>query len=129
MNYTTNVGERGTTAAEQTHRLIASDKVEGTAVFDTSGKHLGRVHHLMIDKFSGRVAYVVASFGGFLGIGENWVPLPWRALVYEPRFAGYVIDIDRSKLEKAPNFAAHTAPDWGDRVFNEEIEQYWYPGV
>ena len=128
MNYTTNVGERGV-ATEETERLIASDKVEGTAVFDPSGKHLGRVHHLMIDKYSGQVVYVVASFGGFLGIGENWVPLPWKALKYEPHVAGYVVDVDRAKLEKAPNFASNTTPDWSDQVFNDEIEQYWYPGV
>ena len=90
MNYTTSVGERGV-ATEETERLIASDKVEGTAVFDPSGKHLGRVHHLMIDKYTGQVVYVVASFGGFFGIGENWVPLPWRALNYEPRVASYVL--------------------------------------
>jgi len=126
VNYTTNVGERGV-ATEETKRLIASDKVEGTAVFDPTGNHLGRVHHLMIDKYSGQVMYAVASFGGFLGIGENWIPLPWRALNYEPRVAGYVVDVDRNKLAKAPNYATHLEPDWSDRVFNEEIEQYWYP--
>jgi myo-inositol-hexaphosphate 3-phosphohydrolase len=91
MNYTTNVGERGV-ATEETARLIASDKVEGTAVFDPSGKHLGRVHHLMIDKYN-------------------------------------VVDVDRAKLEKAPYFASNTTLDWSDRVFNDKIEQYWYPGV
>ena len=128
MNYTTNVGERGV-ATEETERLIASDKVEGTAVFDPSGKPLGRVHHLMIDKYTGRVVYVVASFGGFFGIGENWVPLPWRALNYEPRVAGYVVDIDQTRLEKAPRFASNMTPDWSDRAYNEEIEHYWFPPV
>jgi hypothetical protein len=52
MNYTTNVGESGL-AAEQTRRLISSEKVEGTAVFDRSGAHLGRIHHLMIDRYTG----------------------------------------------------------------------------
>ncbi|HUC12637.1 MAG TPA: PRC-barrel domain-containing protein [Stellaceae bacterium] len=126
MNYTTNVGERGV-ATEETKRLIASDKVEGTAIFDRAGKHLGRVHHLMIDKYSGQVMYVVASFGGFFGIGENWIPLPWRALNYEPRVAGYVVDVDRNKLERAPNYASNMEPDWSDRAFGDEIEQYWFP--
>jgi hypothetical protein len=68
-------GERGI-AAEETDRLIASHEVEGTAVFDANGQHLGRVHHLMIDKDSGQVVYAVAAFGRFFGIGDNWVPLP-----------------------------------------------------
>ena len=128
MNYTTNVGERGL-ATEETARLIASNKIEGTAVFDPEGKHLGRIHHLMIDKYSGQVAYAVASFGGLFGIGENWVPLPWKALNYEPRVGGYVVDVDRARLQNAPCYASHENPDWADRAYTNEIDQYWYPGV
>lgn len=128
MNYTTNVDELGL-ATEETERLIASDKVEATAVYDQEGKHLGRIHHLMIDKFSGQVAYAVASFGGLFGIGENWVPLPWKALSYETRVSGYVVDIDRARLEKAPRYASHENPDWSDRAYTNEIDQYWYPGL
>ena len=128
MNYTTNVGERGV-ATEETERLIASDKVEGTAVFDSNGEHLGRVHHLMIDKYSGRVAYVIASFGGLFGIGENWVPLPWKALNYDTRLAGYVVGVDRERLERAPNYAPSAQPDWSARSYSEKIDEYWLPPV
>src|SRR6185437_4315114 len=109
MNYTTNVGERGL-ATEETERLIASDKVEGTAVYGRNGDHLGQVHHLMIDKYGGQVAYAVASFGGFFGIGENFFPLPWKMLTYDTRVAGYVVDLDRSRLERAPSFTARDMP-------------------
>ena len=60
----------------ETNRLISSEKVDGTAVYNSEGQHLGAVHHLMIDKFSGHVEYAVMSFGGFLGIGESYHPLP-----------------------------------------------------
>ncbi len=126
MNDSTNVGERGI-ATEETDRLIASNKVEGTAVFDRSGNHLGRIHHLMIDKYSGQIAYAIASFGGFFGIGENWVPLPWKALNYEPPVAGYVVDVDRPRLEKAPRYASTSDPNWSDRAYTKEIDQYWFP--
>lgn len=126
MNYTTNVGERGV-ATEETERLIASDKVEGTAVFDRGGDHIGRVHHLMIDKHSGQVAYAVTSFGGFLGIGESWIPLPWKALTYEPRVNGYVVAVDRAKLRDAPNYASNADPDWADQKYRREIDHYWFP--
>lgn len=116
MNYTTNVGERGR-ATEETARLIASDKVEGTSVYDRNGDYLGRIHHLMIDKQSGQVVYAVASFGGFLGMGENFFPLPWKMLEYDPRLGGYVVDIVRDKLERAPSFTAHDGPDWSDRDY------------
>ena len=72
----------------ETNRLISSEKVDGTAVYNGDGQHLGAVHHLMIDKFSGHVEYAVMSFGGFLGIGESYHPLPWRTLTYNTRFGG-----------------------------------------
>jgi hypothetical protein len=40
--------------------LIASDRVEGTAVFDASGNHMGTVTRVMIEKVNGRVAYAPA---------------------------------------------------------------------
>ena len=57
--------------------LIAADRVEGTAVYNRQGDHLGAIKTVMIDKPSGKVAYAVMSFGGFLGIGEKYHPLPW----------------------------------------------------
>ncbi|HEX3524586.1 MAG TPA: PRC-barrel domain-containing protein [Stellaceae bacterium] len=69
-----------TLEADETDRLISSEKVEGTAVYDRRGERLGTVLHLMIDKYTGQVAYAVMSFGGFLGIGEKYHPLPWRML-------------------------------------------------
>jgi hypothetical protein len=63
-------------AINETDRLIASDKVEGTAVHNRAGEHLGSVYNFMVDKFIGCIAYAVMSFGGFLGIGERYHPLP-----------------------------------------------------
>jgi hypothetical protein len=83
----------------------------------------------MIDKYSGQVAYAVATFGGFLGIGENFFPLPWKVLEYDTSRAGYVADVDRGRLEQAPNYVPPNVPDWGDRSFSEEIDKYWLPPV
>ncbi len=37
-------------------------------------------------------AYAVLSFGGFLGMGTSYHPLPWNQLTYEPAQGGYVVD-------------------------------------
>src|SRR5690242_8118538 len=92
----------GTPATDETSDLIASNKVEGTAVYNTNGERLGTVYNFMVNKRSGQVAYAVMSFGGFLGIGESYHPLPWRALTYDTRQGGYVVDISRERLEGAP---------------------------
>ncbi|MGH6919565.1 MAG: PRC-barrel domain-containing protein, partial [Geminicoccaceae bacterium] len=64
-------------ATEETVDLIAADKVKGTSVYNPQGEKLGSIYGLMIDKLSGRVIYAVMSFGGFLGIGDRYHPLPW----------------------------------------------------
>ena len=67
----------GGVAADETDRLIASNMVEGTAVYNRQGERLGSVYNFMVDKRSGQVEYGVMSFGGFLGIGDSYHPLPW----------------------------------------------------
>ena len=107
-------------ALDETSRLIASDKVEGTAVYDREGRHLGTVHNFMVDKVSGQVAYAVLAFGGFLGLGENHHPLPWRALKYSTDLGGYVVDIDPGALSEAPHHGpgenAFADPGYGKRL-------------
>ncbi|MEA2971209.1 MAG: hypothetical protein QOE78_4470 [Alphaproteobacteria bacterium] len=77
----------------ETASLIGSDKVEGTPVYRSNGDRVGQVERVMIDKLSGKVAYVVMSFGGFLGIGEDYYPLPWPLLTYNPRLEGYEVNV------------------------------------
>lgn len=114
---------------DETDRLISSQKVDGTAVYNSTGDRLGTVDHMMIDKFTGRVEYAVMSFGGFLGIGESYHPLPWRTLTYDTSLGGYVVDADRSRLERAPRYTSSSMPNWSDRGYRSRIDEYWIPGV
>jgi hypothetical protein len=109
----------------ETNRLISSEKVDGTAVYNNQGEHLGTVHHLMIDKFTGHVEYAVMSFGGFLGIGESYHPLPWSTLTYNPSLGGYCVNLDRSRLEGSPYYTTTNPPNWSDRAYRDRIDQYW----
>lgn len=111
-------------AIDETGRLIASNKVEGTAVYDRTGRHLGAVHNFMVDKVTGQVAYAVLAFGGFLGLGENHHPLPWKALTYSTELGGYVVDIDPGAMAGAPS---HGPGEDGftDRTYRGRIEDYY----
>jgi PRC-barrel domain len=115
----------GTVATDETDRLISSDKVVGTAVYNRRGEHLGSVYNLMIDKHSGQVAYAVMSFGGFLGMGESYHPLPWRVLTYDTRLGGYVVDLDRGRLEAAPSYTSSTPPNWSDRTYAHRVDEFY----
>ena len=114
--------------ADETDRLISSEKVDGTAVYNRNGDHLGTVDHLMIDKFTGQVEYAVMSFGGFLGMGESYNPVPWKSLTYDANLGGYVIDTDRSRLESAPRYTTSDQPNWSDRAYTERVDDYWHVG-
>lgn len=109
----TRAADAAPVATDETDRLIASDKVEGTAVYGRDGQHIGTVLNFMVDKVTGRVAYAVVSFGGLFGFGERFFPLPWDALTYDPARSGYSIDMDRDRLDLAPSFAAGEDP-WRD---------------
>ena len=72
----------------ETGNLIGSDKVEGTAVYGADNQKIGSIQRVMIDKMSGKVSYAVLSFGGFLGIGDDYYPLPWQSLKYDTNLGG-----------------------------------------
>ena len=85
--------------ADPSGPLIAARQVQGAAVYDTALEKLGSIGDLMIDKATGRIAYVVLSHGGFLGIGDRSHKLPWEKLSYNTEIGGYIVDIDSDVLE------------------------------
>ena len=111
--------------ATKPHQLIASDRIEGTAVRRPNGSMIGHIERLMIDKVSGKVSYAVLSFGGFLGMGTNLLPLPWGRLRYNTRFEAYELDVDNEELKRAPSFRADKDFDWGDRSQEAELHRYY----
>ncbi len=86
----------------ETARLIASDKVEGTPVRRSDGEKLGTIKRVMIDKRSGKVAYAVMTFGGFLGIGDEYRALPWSILRYNENLDAYELNVTEDQLRHAP---------------------------
>jgi len=110
---------------EETGSLISAEKVTGTNMYNTAGESLGEIEDVMIDKQSGRIAYAVMSFGGFLGIGERYHPLPWSTLKYDTRQNGYVVGLTKEQLEKAPTYAEGETPAWGDRAYEKRIHDYY----
>ena len=105
--------------------LIESDRVEGTAVYDPSERKIGSITRLMIDKMSGKVAYAVMSFGGFLGLGEEEHTIPWDKLHYDTSLGGYRTDITEEQLRGAPAFYRERDYEWSDRVRERELHDYW----
>lgn len=100
--------------------LISATKVQGTAVYDTEGGRLGHVQDIMLHKVSGQVAFAILSFGGVLGVGERFTPLPWSVLTYDTDRGGYVVPLSKDRLRDSPNYNRDELGDddngWGARV-------------
>ena len=112
-------------ALDPGHLLVSSRRVEGTPVYGPAGRKLGTVHSVMIEKRTGKVAYALLAFGGFLGLGEHVHPIPWELLSYDTGRDGYLTDLDRETLKNAPVLTLDEADRPRDRAYDEEIAAYY----
>jgi len=113
-----------TPSTTTTGDVISSDKVEGTSVYNGAGDKLGSIDDLMIDKRSGQVRYAVMKFGGFLGIDTDRYPIPWNMLKYDTEKDGYVVPLDKVKLEKAPKYPYQDVPAY-DTIYVKRVNGYY----
>jgi hypothetical protein len=109
----------------ETVNLIGSNKVEGTAVYRSNGERVGQIERLMIDKLSGKVAYAVMSFGGFLGMGEDDYPLPSSLLTFNPALDGYEVNVGEQQLRGAPKVSKYENWDWSHPDRSREVYDYF----
>jgi hypothetical protein len=108
--------------AHPDHRLISSEDVQGTAVYGAGDASIGEIDHLLIDKLSGRVAYAVMSFGGFLGLAHSHYPIPWSALRYDTKLDGFRTQITEAQLRDAPDFSDDS---WSDRAWETQTHKHY----
>jgi|HubBroStandDraft_1064217.scaffolds.fasta_scaffold27730_3 sporulation protein YlmC with PRC-barrel domain len=112
-------------------RVLAASTLTGDSVRNSSGEDLGTVDEIMIDIRSGKVAYAVLSFGGFLGMGNKLFALPWSTLRVDQDEQHLILDVDKSILENAPGFDKEHWPDmvdtnWANQIFNYYgAKPYW----
>jgi len=89
------------TASGHTEAIRASQVID-TNVKDRRGNKIGEIEDIMLDKLSNHIMFAVVSFGGFLGVGEKYHPLPWEILNYDEDESAYVVDLTKQQLEAAP---------------------------
>jgi hypothetical protein len=123
MSIREGMDKTGAAAMSEHHDLIASDRVEGTNVYRADKTKVGSIERLMLDKRSGRVAYAVMSFGGFLGLGHDHYPLPWSVLTYNEELGGYEVNVTDDQLKAAPHYADEL--DFGDRSKTQLMYDYY----
>jgi hypothetical protein len=113
-----------TLESRETVSLIGSDKVEGTAVYGADEKKIEKLERVMIDKISGKVVHAVLSFGGFMGMGEDYYPTPWSMLKYDTKLGGYRVNLTKDQLDKAPKYSKSTDWNW-NRDNDRRVYDYY----
>jgi len=119
-----------TTASGHTSAIRAK-RVIGTTVKDSAGEKLGQVEDVMLDKQSNHIMFGVMSFGGVLGIGEKYHPVPWSALNYDKDEGAYIVNMTKEQLKAAPadSIEELTRDDgiaYRDRAYDYyKAKRYW----
>lgn len=113
------------TRVEEYRGILSASTVNGTGVRNPAGEDLGKIEELMVDLASGRIAYAVLSFGGFLGIGDKLFAVPWQALDIDQANERFVLDVPRETLENAPGFDKDDWPEFADRGWGARIYEYY----
>ncbi len=92
-----------TTPSGHTTAILAS-KVKGTAVYNDAGDKIGTVEDVVLDKQSNQILFAALGFGGVLGMGEKYYPVPWSLLDYSEDKGGYVVPLAKEQFDKAPSY-------------------------
>lgn len=107
------------------HPLIPAERVTGADVYGQDGRKVGKVEDVAIDKLSGQVAYAIIGFGGLLGVGENYVPVPWSVLKYDAEKRGYVTPLSAEALKEAPSFEPKELSGWSDAHTRDRLLAFY----
>ena len=105
--------------------MLSAGSLTGNRVRNPAGEDLGKIEELMIDLPSGRLAYAVISFGGFLGIGDKLFAVPWQALTWSETGREFIMHVDRSELEEAPGFDPNQWPDMADPSWSSRVDEFY----
>jgi sporulation protein YlmC with PRC-barrel domain len=111
--------------ATATRQTLSASSLIGDTVRNGAGEKLGEAKELMIDLPTGRIAYAVLSFGGFLGVGDKLFAVPWSALALDEENRQLVLDVSKEVLEAAPGFDKNNWPDMADPVWGRSIYEYY----
>ncbi|WP_173979597.1 PRC-barrel domain-containing protein [Magnetospirillum sp. UT-4] len=101
--------------------LVDVDTVQGAAVNNLQGERIGEVEDVVVDIKRGQISYAIIGVGGFLGIGEKSVAVPWNMVQPGQESQTFVLNAPRRTLETAPavqgdNIAALEAQPLRDRI-------------
>lgn len=127
MNYTDRdkYGMYKTSGAGPGPTLMGADTLLGEDVVNGADDSLGDIKEIMLDMNTGKVAYAVLAFGGFLGMGEKLFAVPWQALRLDTVNKRFVLNMEKERLQNAPGFDKDAWPDMSDVQWARQIDSFY----
>lgn len=105
--------------------VMAASSLEAETVLNQQGETLGEIEEIMLDVRGGRIAYAVLAVGGFLGMGEKYFAIPWRALTLDTNRKCFLLDVDKDRLKNAPGFDKEHWPAMADERWASDVHRYY----
>ena len=106
-------------------RVLSASSLSDDDVYNLAGEKLGSIKEIMLDINTGRVCYVVLSFGGFLSMGEKLFAVPWSALTVDTENKRFLMDTDEERLKEAPGFDTDNWPNMADASWEKKVHSYY----
>lgn len=119
------VGKGPETAAGPGPDVMAASTLDGDKILSTDGEEIGKVKEIMLDVQAGRIAYVVMSCGGFLGIGDKLLAIPWSALTLDTDRKCFLLSVTSESVKNAPGFDKDHWPAMADVAWASELHDYY----
>ncbi|HEY6931387.1 MAG TPA: PRC-barrel domain-containing protein [Thermoanaerobaculia bacterium] len=106
-------------------QVLSANTLKNEKVVNSAGQNLGHIQDYMLDLDTGRVAYCVLSFGGFLGLGDKLFAVPWQSMKLDTINHNFILDVTKERLKDAPGFDKDQWPGTGDREFQTRVYRYY----
>lgn len=119
------VGKGSQTAAGPGPDLMGASTLVGDNVFSSDNEEIGKIKEIMLEVESGHIVYAVMSCGGFLGLGDKLLALPWPALTLDTTHKCFVLNVSAEKVKQAPGFDKDHWPAMADIGWATTLHEYY----
>lgn len=119
------VGKGSASAEGPGPYVMAASTLDGDKIMSSDGQDVGKIKEIMLDVYTGRIAYAVMSSGGFLGIGDKLLAIPWNALTLDTDRKCFLLSVAAETVKNAPGFDKDSWPTMADAAWANELHTYY----
>ena len=118
-------GVQGAKQVTDMQQPFLVDEIEGADLVNMQDEDIGEISGVVLDPQTGEIQYAVVSYGGFLGVGDEEVAVPWERLRATEAFDIFVLDMTEAQLEQAPEIDRMNPGQLGDEEWRQEVENFY----